>query len=89
MIESVVHDQTNDVLYVKLGHRIKISRELEHDAATILNMDESGQVVGLQVIEASGLSPEAWAEHPDRAEIPEDLHDAVAFWIIHAAEVKR
>jgi uncharacterized protein YuzE len=75
-----------DVFYAHLqGCRVVRSRTTPNDEGLVLGVDEAGQVVGLTVLDASGLSPELWNEHPDRSELPQSLAEAFDAWLQSAS----
>jgi hypothetical protein len=75
-------DEEADVLYVrKADCRLRSSKEAPSDSFLILNTDESGAVVGLQILFASELK-QHWPQHPDRHLVPRELALALDNWIL-------
>lgn len=73
-------DTAADVLYVKLeGVRIATSREAPSDDYLILNEDNEGRVVGVQVMFASEFA-DSWCAHPDKEMLPAELLLALDNW---------
>ncbi len=77
------YDIANDVLYVKLpGGKIVRSTTADGDDFVILNFDEHGEVVGLQLLEISDMGINRWRDCFGEADgIGEELHGAVSKWI--------
>ena len=76
-------DSSAAVLYAKrLGARIVASHEAPSDSGLILNTDERGAVVGLQLLDALTVDSEWWRTHPDRRAVPEDLFCTVDRWLL-------
>lgn len=74
-------DQATDVLYARIPDAgIARSREAPSDGFVILNEDESGAVVGVQILYASEFA-EHWGEHPDRHLLPVELIEALDRWV--------
>jgi uncharacterized protein YuzE len=75
-------DELSDVLYAKVeGASIRTSREAPNDGDLILNLDENGRVIGVQVLGALSLTAHAWLEHPDRRMLPVEVSAAVEQWL--------
>jgi len=76
------YDPSGDVLYVKVaGARIRAGRPVEGDDFVILNVDQDGVVVGLQLIDAREMSAVRWREYFATPEIPEEIFAAVDAWL--------
>ena len=77
---DAAYDPTADVLYVKRARaRIATSREVAGDPSVVLNLNRTGEIVGLQLIEAHDVSPGYWARH--RGAMPRSLHAFVDRWL--------
>lgn len=81
MKPEVSFDPAGDVLYVRApGARLRNSTEAPSDSYLILNYDDTGAVVGLQVLAASELGG-CWSTHPDRRLVPDSLALAIDHWL--------
>ena len=75
-------DAVAGVLYVKrVRAHIVDAREADSDSGLVLNMNESGETVGLQLQGALSIDTVWWRGHPDRAQLPEDLFSGVERWL--------
>ncbi len=81
LTQPIIHtyDSEVDVLYIRYeGVKIAYSEEAPHDKHLIINFDYIRNVVGLQLLFVRNHLD--WANHPDKALIPEDLAKVVEEW---------
>jgi len=55
----------------------------QYDGHLLLELDESGQVVGIELLNASVLKHSYWKTHPDRNSLPLELIQGVDHWMIN------
>jgi uncharacterized protein YuzE len=79
--EIIHHDAASDVLYAKLPDRKVVrSAPLPDDDFVILNVDAGGEVVGVQLLEATEMNRGRWREFFRNA-IPITLFEAIDYWL--------
>lgn len=61
--------------------KVAASRQAPHDEDLVLELDRVGGVVGVRHVDPSRLTLEQWLRHPDRAQLPADIDDAVDRWV--------
>lgn len=80
----IVFDELTDVVSVYVdGTRAERARPAPIDSHILLELDASGGVVGVEVMRASDLARNRWAEHPDRSVVPTDLLSELDRWLAH------
>ena len=76
------YDDGTGTLHVRReGARTALSRHGRADDLLWLHFDADCVVIRLTIEGADLLTQAEWRDHPDRASIPADMHEAVAAWL--------
>lgn len=77
----ITHDVVGDVLYVKIdGEVLSDSRALPDDDFVIINYNEQGTAVGLQLLDVKTLDRQVWERYYKR-DVPKNLYKMVHAWL--------
>ncbi len=79
-VPAISYDTTSDVLYVRFADAVICnSQNSEDDSYTIFNLNEAGEIVGLQLLSFSEATETYWRSF--EKDIPPALYEAVLNWI--------
>lgn len=81
---KVVFNPVTDVVSVfYVGSRADFVRHAPADKHILVELDSTGDVVGIELLGASTLVQARWPEHPDRARMPAEILNELDRWLAH------
>lgn len=79
-VPAISYDTIADVLYVRFADAvISNSKNSEDDSYTVFNLNDAGEIVGLQLLAFSEATETYWRSFKN--DIPPALYEAVLNWI--------
>jgi uncharacterized protein YuzE len=79
------YDEAGDVLYLKLEHaKIHASAPLPDDGSVLLERNQTGQIVGLQLMCAKEMTQERWRKFYRTCDMPWWMYITVDNWLERA-----
>ena len=79
---QIHYDKLTDVLSIHEPEKAVTFGPSPHDNHLLLERDANGRVIGIEVLGASTVKVDAWADHPDRALVPKIISAFLIGWCL-------
>jgi uncharacterized protein YuzE len=70
--DHVSYDSDGDVLYLRRGERQEAAETFSTPEGHAVRMDNSGEVIGITIVNAKWLVERRWQDHSHRAKLDRD-----------------